>query len=37
MAEPLVLHAAPRVTPQKLAAHAARYREMLLADPAAAR
>jgi glutathione-regulated potassium-efflux system ancillary protein KefG len=37
MAEPLVLHAAPRVTPEELAAHAARYLELLSAVPAAAR
>lgn len=37
MAEPLVLHAAPQVTPEELAAHAARYRELLSAVPAAAR
>jgi len=37
MAEPLVLHAAPHVTPEELAAHAARYRELLSAVPAAAR
>src|SRR6476661_8795521 len=36
MAEPLVLHAAPRTTPEELAAHAARYRELLSAVPAAA-
>ncbi|MCB5294778.1 NAD(P)H-dependent oxidoreductase [Arthrobacter sp. SO3] len=29
MAEPLVLHSAPRVTPEDLAEHAARYRELL--------
>ena len=37
MAEPLVLHAARQVTPEDLAAHAARYRELLSAVPAAAR
>ena len=36
MAEPLVLHAAPRVTSEELAAHAGRYRELLSAVPAAA-
>ena len=36
MAEPLVLHSAPRVTPEELAAHAARYRDLLSAVPAAA-
>lgn len=37
MAEPLVLHSAPRVTPEVLAAHAARYRELLSTVPAVAR
>ena len=36
MAEPLVLHSAPRATPEELAAHAARYRELLSAVPAVA-
>ncbi|MFS0718601.1 NAD(P)H-dependent oxidoreductase [Arthrobacter sp. 1P04PC] len=36
LAEPLVLHGAPRATPEDVAAHAARYREILSAVPAAA-
>ena len=36
MAEPLILHSAHRVTPEELAAHIARYRELLSAVPAAA-
>ncbi|MEC5193049.1 MULTISPECIES: NAD(P)H-dependent oxidoreductase [unclassified Arthrobacter] len=34
LAEPLVLHSAYRVTPDELAAHAARYRELLSDVPA---
>ncbi|MET4097016.1 putative NADPH-quinone reductase [Arthrobacter sp. UYCu712] len=36
LAEPLVLNAAPRVAPEGLAAHAARYRELLADVPALA-
>lgn len=36
-AEPLVLHGAPRATAEDLAAHAARYRELLSAVPAVTR
>lgn len=35
--EPLVLHSAPRATAGELAAHAARYRELLSAVPAVTR
>jgi glutathione-regulated potassium-efflux system ancillary protein KefG len=34
--EPLVLHSAPRVTDEELAAHATRYRKLLSAVPATA-
>ncbi|MDQ0030436.1 NAD(P)H-dependent oxidoreductase [Arthrobacter bambusae] len=36
MAEPLILHAAPRVSHDELAAHAVRYRKLLSAVPAGA-
>lgn len=36
MAEPLVLHGAPRATPEEVKAHAVRYREIVSAVPATA-